>query len=112
MQRRAGSHGTRKLIRLVGLASGDARFEAERRLVALLREHHVKGWQCNVPLAGIGVIDVAFPQLRLAIEVDGIAWHSDAQRFQNDRTKQNMLIAAGWTVLASPGGTWWLAPMT
>ncbi|MDQ3153549.1 MAG: endonuclease domain-containing protein [Actinomycetota bacterium] len=35
----------------------------------------------------------------LAIEVDGWAWHSGADRFQRDRTRQNQLHLAGWTVL-------------
>lgn len=99
VQLRAGHRGTRKLVELVALVSGGAQFEAERRLVALLRRHHVAGWRCNLALPGIGVIDLAFPHLRLAIEVDGVAWHSDVRRFQADRTKQNKLAAGGWTVL-------------
>ena len=44
-------------------------------------------------------IDVAFPDIRLAIEVDGFAYHSGDERFQRDRSRQNLLIAAGWRVL-------------
>ena len=36
---------------------------------------------------------------RLVIEVDGWAFHTDPARFQRDRTRQNRLVAAGWTVL-------------
>lgn len=43
-------------------------------------------------------IDVAFLTRRLAIEVDGWAWHSDVDRFAHDR-RQNALVLTGWTVL-------------
>jgi very-short-patch-repair endonuclease len=42
---------------------------------------------------------VAFPEARVAVEVDGRAWHSAGDRFQHDRSRQNALVAAGWTVL-------------
>jgi hypothetical protein len=44
-------------------------------------------------------IDVAFVARRLAVEVDGWAWHSNVDRFTYDRRRQNALILAGWTVL-------------
>jgi very-short-patch-repair endonuclease len=44
-------------------------------------------------------VDVAFGQVRLAIEVDGWAFHTTPARFQRDRQRQNRLVAAGWTVL-------------
>jgi len=50
------------------------------------------------PEAGTGA-GLAFHRERVAIEVAGRAWHSAGDRFQADRTKQNRLTAAGWTVL-------------
>ncbi len=44
-------------------------------------------------------LDLAFPDVLLAIEIDGWAWHSDPERFQRDRRRQNLLVATGWTVL-------------
>jgi hypothetical protein len=44
-------------------------------------------------------IDDAFGARRLAVEVDGWAWHSDVDRFAQDRRRQNALVLAGWTVL-------------
>lgn len=44
-------------------------------------------------------IDIAFPESRLAIEIDGFRYHSTDARFQRDRTKQNVLMGAGWRVL-------------
>lgn len=77
--------------------------ESERRLHRLLRQHGISGWIANHPvLLGdrlIARIDIAFLAQRLAIEVDGLAYHSDRSRFQRDRTRQNALVNLGWTVL-------------
>ncbi len=45
------------------------------------------------------LIDIAFPQAKLAIEVEGWAWHVDQDRFANDRRKGNTPVRAGWTGL-------------
>jgi len=100
---RTGRAGTPQLVRLIRAASVGTRSDAERRLVRLLRKAGQIGWQANVVvtdhLGAIGEVDIVFRACRLAIEVDGRAWHSAAERFQRDRTKQNRLVAAGWTVL-------------
>jgi very-short-patch-repair endonuclease len=44
-------------------------------------------------------LDFAYPSSRLAIEVDGFATRTDRRVFQEDRRRQNDLIAAGWRVL-------------
>lgn len=71
---------------------------AERRLIGLLRQAGADGFERARPF-GRWTIDLAFPRQRVAIEFDGWAFHSGPERFQNDRTKQNALVAAGWTVL-------------
>ncbi|MDP4014406.1 MAG: type IV toxin-antitoxin system AbiEi family antitoxin domain-containing protein [Candidatus Nanopelagicales bacterium] len=99
LNRRAGAAQLRRV--LVDVGSG-ARSEAELRLVKLLRSAGVTGWVTNlqVPLSrGVAVLDVAFVEPRVAVEVDGRAWHSDESRFQGDRRRQNALVRAGWTVL-------------
>ena len=45
------------------------------------------------------VADVAFIEWRIVIEVDGMAFHVNPERFQADRTKQSLLSSAGWMVL-------------
>ena len=45
------------------------------------------------------VIDFAFPDRKVAVEIDGFSFHRDAAAFQRDRTKRNLLTANGWTVL-------------
>jgi very-short-patch-repair endonuclease len=47
----------------------------------------------------IGVGDFVFRDVRLVIEIDGLAFHVTPEQFQADRHRQNRLMAAGWTVL-------------
>lgn len=44
-------------------------------------------------------IDAAWPDRRVAVEVDGFASRIDRGRFQDDRDRQNALVQAGWTVI-------------
>jgi very-short-patch-repair endonuclease len=100
----AGRPGVGRLVRLVRDCGDGARSAAERLLVRELRAAGIGGWVANHPVydargALVGVVDLAFVARRLAVEVDGRAWHSAGDRFQRDRERQNRLVAAGWTVL-------------
>jgi very-short-patch-repair endonuclease/intein/homing endonuclease len=44
-------------------------------------------------------VDVAFPQLRIAVEADGRKWHADPESMQKDRNRDAKLAAQGWMVL-------------
>ncbi len=44
-------------------------------------------------------LDFAIPSLKIAIEVDGFSYHKNRTVFDNDRTRQNALIAAGWKIV-------------
>jgi very-short-patch-repair endonuclease len=83
---------------LLAAATDRASSEAERNVIALLRAAGITGWRRGYLVAGYE-LDIAFPTERVAIEIDGWAWHSDAQRFQRDRQRQNALVLAGWTLL-------------
>ena len=75
---------------------------AERLAHRLLRGAGVRGWTSNAPVTLEGqhyFIDVAFRDLRLAVEIDGRLHEDDPDVFENDRWRQNALIAEGWTVL-------------
>ena len=100
---RGRRRGTPQLRSLLDGVVGGERSAAERVLTGLLREGGVTGWTANVEIRDgtglIGVADVAFPEARLVVEVDGLAYHVTPDRFQHDRHRQNRLIAAGWTVL-------------
>jgi len=101
--RHAQRYGAPKLRSLLAQASHGARSEAERLLHSGLRDAGIAGWTANQEVHDttglIGVVDIAFRVARLAIEVDGRAWHSAGDRFQRDRSRQNRLVNAGWTVL-------------
>lgn len=64
----------------------------------LLRQAGIEGWRANYPVSGYQV-DVGFPNVRVAIEVDGLAFHSDADAFVADRQRQNIITLHGWKVL-------------
>lgn len=83
---------------LLQAAEDGARSEAERLLVKLLRTNRIAGWRTNYPAGGYQ-IDVAFPNQQVAIEVDGLAFHSDTDAFHNDRKRQNALALLGWQIL-------------
>ncbi|TGD85817.1 DUF559 domain-containing protein [Mycolicibacterium sp. CH28] len=97
-RRNGGRHGAQASRRLLLAAAGGARSEAERLTVELLRGAGITGWRANYPV-GNYVVDIAFPDQRVAIEIDGWAFHSDQAAFQNDRVRQNRLALLGWQVL-------------
>lgn len=95
-----GNPRLREVMRLLG--PGQAESEAERLAQRELRNAGVTGWLPILELWVQGrrvVVDIGFPELRLAVEIDGFAYHSGSDRFELDRIKQNLLISAGWTVL-------------
>lgn len=75
---------------------------AERRMHAVLDAAMISGWVADEKIwdaAGlIGRADLLFPKAKLIVEMDGAAYHG-ADRFQSDRTRQNRLVNAGYTVL-------------
>lgn len=96
--RNLGTRGAAGIAVLLTAAADRADSAAERRLLTILRRSGVTGWTCGRPF-GRWTIDLAFPASRIAIEVDGWAWHVDVDRFRADRHKGNALVRAGWTLL-------------
>lgn len=96
--RHLGRRGSARAGRLLAAASDGAESAAERMLVTQLRRAGITGWVLGLPL-GPYLIDLAFPAARLAVEVDGWAWHTDPTRFAADRRKGNAITRAGWDLL-------------
>ncbi|MDZ4264673.1 MAG: type IV toxin-antitoxin system AbiEi family antitoxin domain-containing protein [Mycobacterium sp.] len=96
--RNKGRYGSPKARLLLQGAEDGARSEAERILVRLLTRAALPGWRTNHPVGGYEV-DFAFVDAKVVIEVDGFAFHSDQDAFQNDRTRQNRIALMGWQVL-------------
>lgn len=96
--RNTGRHGSPTARALLRAADDGAHSAAERILVKLLREAGITGWKANQRV-GRWEVDVLFGVLKIAIEVDGLASHSDHDDFQRDRVKQNELALMGYQVL-------------
>ncbi len=96
--RNLGRSGWADAARLICAAADRADSAAERLLVTLLRAAGISGWVLGHPF-GPYRIDLAFPAVRLAVEVDGWAWHVDVERFRTDRRKGNAITRAGWDLL-------------
>lgn len=96
------ARGMKQLRQLVGLLADGAHSEAEQRLVQMLKEAGFTGFIVNHPVRigrQLRRIDVAFPDVGVAVEIDGRAWHVTGRQFQRDRTRQTELVIAGWKVL-------------
>ena len=96
--RNLGAYGGARVAELLVATADRADSAAERLIVKLLRGAGITGWERGVPF-GPWTVDLAFPDAKVAVEVDGWAWHVDVDRFRADRRKGNALARAGWTVL-------------
>jgi len=97
--RNLGIAGSRAAGDLVRAAADKTAAASERIFLGLLKSAGIVGWQVNYHWdpADERTIDVAFVAERVAIEIDGWAWHHTPERFQKDRNKLNDLT--DWTHL-------------
>jgi hypothetical protein len=47
----------------------------------------------------VAQVDMGYPALKVAIEGDSETWHTGLPRFHSDRTRRNLVTAAGWEFL-------------
>lgn len=101
-----GAAGVPRLKAFAESLGSNAHSEAERRLIAIVREAGLAGWRANAWVTVAGhrfVADLLFEEARVIVEVDGRAWHGlDRQNY--DAARQNRLTLAGWRVLRFD---WW-----
>jgi very-short-patch-repair endonuclease len=68
-----------------------------------MRRGGISGWLANVamdvPGYGRAVVDVAFPEQKVILEIDGWAFHRDLRAFFVDGPRQTALAAEGWVVV-------------
>ncbi|MEM7139745.1 MAG: type IV toxin-antitoxin system AbiEi family antitoxin domain-containing protein [Actinomycetota bacterium] len=108
-RRRVGEHGRNGVVALetaVEHLPADVGSTDSSGEVALLRLIERAGLRPGIviqyPITVAGqrrVLDLAYPDERLAIEYDGKDVHTRVDRFVDDRRRQNALVHAGWTVL-------------
>jgi very-short-patch-repair endonuclease len=96
--RMVGAYGATRIRDLLTAAADRADSAAERLMLSILRGAGLTGWELGRPFQR-WTIDFAFPDAKLAIEIDGWAWHTDVDRFRSDRRKGNALVGAGWQLL-------------
>jgi very-short-patch-repair endonuclease len=96
--RNKGRYGSPAARLLLQAADDGTRSAAERLFARLLNQAGITGWRANYPVAGYKV-DFVFEGPKVAVEIDGLAHHSDADDFQRDRIRQNAIALAGWQVL-------------
>lgn len=94
--------GSAQARRVAELADGIAESPPETRLRLLLQRaglpSPVAQFRVFDAQGLIGRVDFAYPDLKIAIEYDGL-WHAERQAFLSDRGRLNRLVAAGWVVL-------------
>lgn len=79
--------------------------EAERAAHRALREAGLEAWFGNYRVTVGGHtyhVDIAFPEARLAIEIDGRAFHAGWDQRIADSARDRALVAEGWRVLRFP----------
>jgi very-short-patch-repair endonuclease len=98
--RRHGVGRARSILEAVG---GVPHSEMEARVHRLLRDAGIGGWTANAAVHDadglVGYVDLLFTRQRVVVELDGRAYHTDPERFQRDRERQNRLVALGYVVL-------------
>lgn len=95
MSARAGNPIRRQLLE----DSRDEPWSAAERLAhQILRNAGITGWRANFAI-GPYFADIAWPKERIILEVDGYEFHDGAAQFQDDRLRDQVLIAQGWVVV-------------
>jgi len=102
--KRHGSRQARFLLRSAG--DGAASF-AERLAHREFKAAGLMGWLANYRVQVVGrwlIIDIAFPELKVAVEISGWAFHSTPEQRARDEQRVADLQLAGWIVLTF---SWW-----
>jgi hypothetical protein len=94
--------GCRRVRKAIELADGLAESPQETRLRLILHAAPLARPTAQYSVYDgsgfVARVDFAWPDLRLAVEYDGV-WHGEHQQVGKDRRRLNRLSAAGWRVL-------------
>jgi very-short-patch-repair endonuclease len=92
----------RTLLTVLADIEGGTRTELEGRFLDGARLGRLPTARRNHPLVIDGRrlwLDLAYPELLIAIEIDGKAFHVLAEDWEDDLDRQNAIMLAGWLVL-------------
>jgi len=100
----AGRRGVVAVRDLIPLADGlaESPMESEARLAMFDGGLPVPTLQFEL-IDGNGEprrLDFAWPDQKVAVEYDGVDWHSDAEAMRRDRRRAAALLDVGWVVIA------------
>lgn len=97
-----GRAGNVRIRTLRAEADPNWKSEFERRFIALLRQGGFTGWEPQFAITlrsgAVVHVDIAFPEQKLIVELDGWAWHG-RERFGKDRKRWRGGVAVGWRVV-------------
>jgi very-short-patch-repair endonuclease len=91
-------------IALAEVAAG-ARSPGEAEFLRLVKHARLPRPLLNASISVGGrryVVDALWPQQRLIVEIDGLAWHLDSTSWESDLRRQNLLHSAGYVLLRFP----------
>ena len=100
-----GRPGSGILRGLIEAREGKANTESplETRFLRLLRRAKLPLPVCQYEISDRGRlvarVDFSYPDVRLAIEIDGYRWHSGRSQWERDLGRRNQLTALGWSVI-------------
>lgn len=100
--KRAGLRPLRELLREYTTASElpDSALESLAMELGLFTGRRpILHFVVSDPGRPVAEVDFAWPDIRLAIELDGYAFHGSHAAFVHDRARDRALAARGWTVL-------------
>ncbi|WOC11360.1 hypothetical protein MP11Mi_04270 [Gordonia sp. MP11Mi] len=98
LDRNCGAYGMAKARKLLSSAEDLSESELERKFVRFLHRHKITGWRQQVWF-GDRRLDFVWPELQIAVEMHGWAFHHDHTRWERDQQTTNMLSKAGWLPL-------------
>lgn len=98
-----GKSGVANLRSIIGDRRGEPSWDShlERQIFRLLRPYGPFEVHHQLVLQGeLIILDIAWPHLMVAVEVDGFAVHGASRsKFDRDRRHGNLLVAHGWRVV-------------
>jgi hypothetical protein len=113
---RHGRPGIPNLERILALEPALVRSELELSMFSICRRAGLARPRANFPIRVHDrplIVDFAWPQLRMVVEVDSQRFHGDWERAQADRERDQLLSLAGWLCHRFPrsrfGSEEWMA---